>query len=460
MRKKPRFHGLKKTKIRQSWNKFNLYNLSRLQSPQFGQKTFFQQKWAAKSMTRAYHGEQMREKQWQRMFDTRIPSVQSMDHVYLAQNDGSEQATGRGSGVESKDRRRDTQKPMTPYMQMTYGPTERRLDTAIWRALFASSVRQARQFITHGQVKVNGRNMIYPGYQLNPGDMFQVEPDRVMFATGMMKNQDKKFQLSLRRRKLLAKKGESGEGSSEKKDNAAAAAAEAAETGEEEPNESESRSSESPKVKTKASTPETPPNTLPSSERQKIFKRLLLDAKQILLDPKDRLSAKRKTEWRNFHKLVRSTLSRFQSTSDQMTQELESQFDALKEKLSPPPPPPPSSVASSSSSSPSDQQQQQVTKHDPKTKEMSSTDETLLREALKRAYENPVDESKPYATPWVPRPYMSPFAFIPRYLEVNQNVCSAVYLRHPVARPGLAEVPTPFNYETSQLAFAWYLRRR
>jgi hypothetical protein len=54
---------------------------------------------------------------------------------------------------------------------------------------------------------------------------------------------------------------------------------------------------------------------------------------------------------------------------------------------------------------------------------------------------------------------MSPFAFVPRYLEVNQNICAAVYLRHPVARPGLSEVPTPFSPTLSQLAFNWYLRR-
>jgi hypothetical protein len=66
----------------------------------------------------------------------------------------------------------------------------------------------------------------------------------------------------------------------------------------------------------------------------------------------------------------------------------------------------------------------------------------------------------PYATPWRPRDYMSAFAFIPRYLEVNQNICAAVYLRHPVARQGLAEVPTPFHIETGQLAFNWYLRNR
>ena len=50
-----------------------------------------------------------------------------------------------------------------------YAPTERRLDTSIHRALFASSTRQARQFVVHGDVKVNGKKMPYPGYQLNPG---------------------------------------------------------------------------------------------------------------------------------------------------------------------------------------------------------------------------------------------------------------------------------------------------
>ena len=122
-------------------------------------KTFFQQKWAAKAVTRAYHGEPMREKQWQRMFDTRIPSVQSMDHRYLAQHDGSEQAAGRGSGLEVSPGLAKKNVPKTPYMQMVYGPMERRLDTAIWRALFASSVRQARQFVTHGGVKVNGKKV-------------------------------------------------------------------------------------------------------------------------------------------------------------------------------------------------------------------------------------------------------------------------------------------------------------
>jgi hypothetical protein len=82
-----------------------------------------------------------------------------------------------------------------------------------------------------------------------------------------------------------------------------------------------------------------------------------------------------------------------------------------------------------------------------------------LASILRYDEKNPVDDTKPYATPWRPRPFMSAFAFIPRYLEVNPKICAAVYLRHPVARKGMAEVPTPFNYLTNQLTHNYYLER-
>lgn len=84
-----------------------------------------------------------------------------MDHRYLAAFDGSEQAQGRGSGRDmSEEEQRTTRKSLPiPYMQMAYAPMERRLDTAVFRALFASSARQARQFVVHGAVKVNGKKV-------------------------------------------------------------------------------------------------------------------------------------------------------------------------------------------------------------------------------------------------------------------------------------------------------------
>lgn len=94
------------------------------------------------------------------MFRRTLPAVASMDHRYLARSDGSEQATGRGAGEdEPVDVTKRRKNDMTPYMHMTFYPVERRLDTAIWRALFATSARQARQFVVHGWVKVNGKKV-------------------------------------------------------------------------------------------------------------------------------------------------------------------------------------------------------------------------------------------------------------------------------------------------------------
>lgn len=91
--------------------------------------------------------------------------------------------------------------------------------------------------------------------------------------------------------------------------------------------------------------------------------------------------------------------------------------------------------------------------------QLSRDEMRKLAKLLKYDEENPVDDNKPYATPWRPRAFMPAFAFIPRYLEVNPNICAAVYLRHPVARKGSAEVPTPFSYLTNQLTHNWYLER-
>lgn len=143
-----------------------------MRTPLLQPKTFFQQKWVAKSMTRGYHGEHIKEYQWKRMFNPRLLSTVNMDPEYMARHDGSEQARGRGSGqqvvlradkagnmVDPTPRNRGNADAPTPYMQMTFAPMERRLDIAIFRALFASSARQARQFVLHGAVTVNGKKV-------------------------------------------------------------------------------------------------------------------------------------------------------------------------------------------------------------------------------------------------------------------------------------------------------------
>ena len=110
-------------------------------------------------MTRDYHGDVVQEKRWQRMFRGNVRSVVPMNHVYLANNDGSEQAAGRGSGLQKPPDQAKQSVLKTPHLSMVYAPLENRLDTAIFRALFASSLKQARQMVIHGAVTVNGKKV-------------------------------------------------------------------------------------------------------------------------------------------------------------------------------------------------------------------------------------------------------------------------------------------------------------
>lgn len=96
------------------------------------------------------------------MFTPKFNAVIPIDHRYLAEFDGSELAAGRGSGLEVKlnpEQGPPNPPNPVPYMNMTFAPVERRLDMAVFRALFASSARQARQFVIHGKVKVNGKKV-------------------------------------------------------------------------------------------------------------------------------------------------------------------------------------------------------------------------------------------------------------------------------------------------------------
>ncbi len=53
---------------------------------------------------------------------------------------------------------------------------ELRLDNAVFRAGFASSRNQARQFVRHGHVEVNGKRVTIPSYGLRRGDVLRLRP--------------------------------------------------------------------------------------------------------------------------------------------------------------------------------------------------------------------------------------------------------------------------------------------
>ena len=54
------------------------------------------------------------------------------------------------------------------------GLLERRLDAVIYRAKFATTIFSARQLINHGHVKVNGKKVTIPSYNLQDGDIIEV----------------------------------------------------------------------------------------------------------------------------------------------------------------------------------------------------------------------------------------------------------------------------------------------
>lgn len=282
--------------------------------------------------------------------------------------------------------------------------------------------------------------MRHPSYLLNPGDLFQVDPDRVMYATGAPKTAFER-----REARQLKQKSEDAEG------------------------EAEADEAEAKLEATEKSEKENPRDTL---------RALMSQAKTIMSTDKDIIPAKRKQELRGFQKAVRRVLSR-SDTSTVLTDSLEAQFSELtlllkakraekkpakeskkeaKEEQTTP-------AAATKSEEPasdalSEAFQAAAEGGEVDTSELTEEEFDILKRALTQMRDNPIDHSKPYATPWRPRDYMSAFAFIPRYLEVNQNICAAVYLRHPVARPGSAEVPTPFGETISTPAYGWYLKRR
>ncbi|CAK7565536.1 MAG: hypothetical protein SEPTF4163_003453 [Sporothrix epigloea] len=436
LRRTLRFHSLTRVRIRQTWNKHNLFNIHR-NTPIINVigRTFFQQKWRAKSLLRGYHGEHIKERQWERMFSRRLQSVVNMDPKYMALFDGSEQAAGRGRGLEehpsvardvaANDRfqtERGTNRlsdKITPYMQMTFAPMERRLDIAVYRALFASSARQARQFVVHGAVTVNGKKMIYPGYLLNPGDMFQVDVDHVLYATGARKE---------------ARHAKTPKMLEERARTVHTTAPAGGDEGEDEPTKS---------TKTLSLT-ETDKRF--ATRFQESFPYLAQKVKSIL--QKNKAKMPHHAENALMHSMRQWIQTHATPTPGVAAPGVVAMLGA--------------DPASKPSMSEVVARLRDMVLSD-KTKAngqlLSDSEQRQFQRAMTKEAENPYDPTKTYLTPWRPRKYMSAFTFIPRYLEVNQKICAAVYLRHPVCRPGMSEIPSPFTPELTQLAFNWYLRR-
>jgi ribosomal protein S4 len=54
---------------------------------------------------------------------------------------------------------------------------ERRLDAVVYRMKLVPTVFAARQFVNHGHVKVNGRRVNIPSYQVRDGDVIRLDAE-------------------------------------------------------------------------------------------------------------------------------------------------------------------------------------------------------------------------------------------------------------------------------------------
>lgn len=295
--------------------------------------------------------------------------------------------------------------------------------------------------------------MVHPTYQLNPGDMFQVDIEKVMIATGREKPSAKQLEAIDGNRRAQ-------EANAAKKLARALEAAEAAE------------SKAAPSTTATDAPPSADATPAPETRTQKQQIAALNDiARQAKALSQARgdmaVSARRKQAVRALIKDVKGHLARVKKTDpstvdatiDDVTTLLSRFFlftkKGAKEEQKEP--------TKESFASPPSRTAQEPDADADAVRGLSMEQSIQIYDDVEAAIvedrDNPEDRSKPYMTPWKPKPFMPAFAFIPRYLEVNQSICAAVYLRHPVARKGMGEVPTPFGRLVNELAFNWYLRR-
>jgi ribosomal protein S4, bacterial/organelle type len=69
------------------------------------------------------------------------------------------------------------------------GLLERRLDAIVYRAKFVSTPFAARQFINHGHIRVNGKRVNIPSYQVRPGDVVEVKEASRQLEVVLVANQ-------------------------------------------------------------------------------------------------------------------------------------------------------------------------------------------------------------------------------------------------------------------------------
>lgn len=154
----------------QSWSPRNLYNIYRRSLTELrdetifteSEKTIFQQRWASKRLTRAYHGDFINEKIFKRWYlPSTLPDVRP--HRRRAGDDREAlnkwSLRPRSAAKEAALREEDDKLAQAPVASLMYEEVERRIDVFIFRCCFTHSVYEARRMVIHGRVKLNGKKV-------------------------------------------------------------------------------------------------------------------------------------------------------------------------------------------------------------------------------------------------------------------------------------------------------------
>lgn len=459
-RRTQNMNSLSRGRVRTSMNKYNLFNLYKKPTIKYQGKTLYQQKWVAKAETRAYHGEHLTEKRWKQLFDPNLHSVAQLD------------ASLKGLGVSP-----------TPMSLQTYATLEKRLEYAVFRSMFASSVRQARQFILTGHVKVNGVTIKHPSFPLKSGDVFNVAPEKVLTAMSRVKpSVEQAIKVDSKQINVWNRYVTSARQNPKEVWDMKSAKPESLDTINKLDKKSvvdsfnislEDKMKELQKQTTRQNILKSILSVGKGEEvtEGSIFNELygeknavkcldiyskLFDAKHEILtkdsfEAIDELIKRKSTDFSTpqEHKLISSVKQVLNEIVKSHQEYLRIQAESGKL--------PESNVSSS---------------YDPKFGQKLQYHNKLNADEIREDESKAVvdlpwqkglfgraEPSKPYFTPWTPKPFIGCFAILPSHIEISFATCHAIYLRDPVARPGHSEVITPFPTHVHERAYMYYARK-
>lgn len=452
-------------RVRASMNKANLFNLFKKTIPRYNSKTLYQQKWLAKQDSRAYHGEHLGEKRWKAIFKPNLNSVAQLD------------ASLQGKEVSP-----------TPMAIQTYATLEKRLEVALFRAMFASSVRQAREFIKNGHVKVNGVVVKHSSFPLKSGDVFCVNPEKALLAMGRVKPSVEqaikvdKRQIGAWNNYVKTAKQHPREVWEMKQNKPASLntlneEATLKKVTAEQYNENlekqmlqeqrnTSRESILAKILTAAAnkpvkelSPETFRSILPNRDDSvKAFNayKILKEADVSVLNEPSLESCKRYISTKSTEFDSKDAAKTASHVKKILLEINSSHLEYLRVQCES------SKLPEGSVSMPYSPDFAKKLKTHPKLdKDAILEDESNANINLpwQKGLFGRQDPSKPYFSPWTPRQFLGAFAVLPHHLEISFETCHAVYLADPVARPGHSEVISPFGLATHERAFLYYARK-